>query len=170
MSGKALCLASIIPYMLERLPPGEKIPSPWKISRRFFCNESFINHSWQTFLSMSLWVVIYVQNGLPYCHVNTNNWWVTPSTELINNSEVEARFGWQAFDLAATWSAQSNSFLIWPSTLCSMMMKVGATWLVITMTKRRVWALFTSKVWMLVLRASDSQDPATPYSSAPWYN
>ena len=28
----------------------------------------------------------------------------------------------------------------------------------------------TSKVWMLVLRASLSQEPASPYSSTPWYS
>ena len=28
----------------------------------------------------------------------------------------------------------------------------------------------TSNVWMLVLRASESQEPARPYSSAPWYS
>ena len=43
--------------------------------------------------------------------------------------------------MSATWSPQSNIFLMWPSTLCSMMMKVGATWIARSITHRNLFHL-----------------------------
>ena len=52
-------------------------------------------------------------------------------SEILKDIDAHCKKIWKDadWDEAPTCSPQSKSFLICPSTLCSMMMKEGATWL-----------------------------------------
>ena len=203
MSGKALCLASIMPYMLERLPPGEKIPSPWNISQIIYERIFLIIIAGKHFLDMyNLSFDICSQNGS--CQVTTNNLWVSPIVP-VNNASLGCTKAWFGLNLSLvllphTWSptqlldfyslsknivkdiagqsADSHTPDLPSQTVAWCGQARCAQWwwrrappgLDIRDDKTKSLNFSTSKVWMLVLRASDNQDPATPYSSAPWYN